>query len=101
MNHVIQCPYLVNRNHKNQFRNVVNINPRFHNQVDENSDLCTPHQSPSLSQFGCSDVVESREPGLFLFIWMGKRIALFVLPDPQTLGMLIDVDGIERLVNNV
>ena len=30
-----------------------------------------------------------------------NSIALFVLPNPQTLGMLIDVDGIERLVNNV
>ena len=42
-----------------------------------------------------------------LFNWMGKRvwcnsIALFVLPevlpDPQILGMLIGVDGLERLV---
>ena len=28
-------------------------------------------------------------------------MALFVLPDPQILGMLIGVDGVERLVNKV
>ena len=69
----MQNPYLVNRNHKNQFRNL-EINPRFQNQVDENSDLCTPYQSPSLSQFGCSDVAYSREPDPFSFYLEGKRV---------------------------
>ena len=82
---------------------------------------CTKRKEPGQQYFPNSTIIQSywgtennttyicdslMNQTLFSFIWMGKRvwcnsITSFALPDPHILGLLIGVDGVERLVNRV